>query len=777
MFMTITRFDDQQQILFYEAGMCSLDEINKIFAENNIYWFNMEPELRRIIFEISDIFIKFLQNGVYHSDLKPANIVFYVKPGKLSKHIKLIDFGCCTENFKELQGSTLAFYQPSKYTFNTVEERETAELYSLGRTILITAMSSIIDNMCDTYIQVNSISDPQEIQEYQDMLRQKYLENDQPSILLSLEQIKEYYSEDIYNICKNLLIDKLPLKDYLPIFQEMNKNAKSLNTKQSLFIEIDKRKLKKRSQKLLFEDHVRIEDVLQECEDLEQYDLGQSIMEELTKQQILKHPIFSYHYANFLFQKQQIYELKQFIQEVNDKHLYREYKETSYEWYLKCLLFADSQYEGEIKKQLEIINKAIAEVENYYHDNNNTLRALLLMRKADAIRCVCQGEYYEEQKSSINEALRIFTLKKDENLQNKLLYYRVLVVIASIERVSYGEPLVTNDPLKYLQDAQKEMIENKLENFNVYCFLLYILGILIHEKLQSSDKIKQTFKTLKMSISIQPSNFARIARSYSFLSDYKSQQNQIQKALEYSQKSATISAQIFGLNYYFTEQSMGRFQSLEYQNYPDNKSCGFKLLFPKIYSYLDDNNYQMVYLYLDIATYRVQYSNSPLKVFFTSMKNIYKDYQKSKTNQEQNKVQQQINLIIDNLKKLRKSDISKYKEYLNYIDYEINRFSNQLSKAYADENKLDEAILILKKQIHNQDIVNEQSLINLKLQAILYKNQGNIQLAFICIEKALELSIQINKKWRIAELKYFQKCCYSEQSKSQQLQSLSLIHI
>lgn len=101
-----------------------------------------------------------------------------------------------------------------------------------------------------------------------------------------------------------MLVDKLPLSDYPSQIEEINKTASKFNIHQNLFVEIQKRKLKKRTQKLLYEDKLKIEDVLQECEDLEQYDLGLSVMEELTKSQILKHPIFSYHYSNFLFQKQ-----------------------------------------------------------------------------------------------------------------------------------------------------------------------------------------------------------------------------------------------------------------------------------------------------------------------------------------------------------------------------------------------------------------------------------------------------------------------------------------
>lgn len=157
--MSIINFDDERHILFYEAGQCSLDEINNIFLEEGVYWYQMQPIFKKIITEISTTFIKLLQMGIYHSDMKPANIVFYIKFGKLSQHVKLIDFGCSTMDFSEFLGGTPGFFQPGKTKFASKEEREIAELYTLGRTLLVTAMGSIIDNMCHAYCSIHSITD------------------------------------------------------------------------------------------------------------------------------------------------------------------------------------------------------------------------------------------------------------------------------------------------------------------------------------------------------------------------------------------------------------------------------------------------------------------------------------------------------------------------------------------------------------------------------------------------------------------------------------------
>ena len=104
LFMSVMKYDDENQILFYESGICSLDEVNKLFIEKGYYWYEMQPILKRLICQVASIFIGFLQKGIYHSDLKPNNIVFYFEFGKISKRLKIIDFGCCTTDFSKFLG-------------------------------------------------------------------------------------------------------------------------------------------------------------------------------------------------------------------------------------------------------------------------------------------------------------------------------------------------------------------------------------------------------------------------------------------------------------------------------------------------------------------------------------------------------------------------------------------------------------------------------------------------------------------------------------------------
>lgn len=162
-------------------------------------------------------------------------------------------------------------------------------------------MGSILDSMAEEYCRANFISEKDKFEAFLVQLHANYLPNNEECNKRSLEQIAQYYDEDIAHFLRCLLIDKLPLDQYKPLVKSLRLSSRRFQSKMELFAEINYRKLRKRSQKLLYEDRMKIEDVLEECNELEQYDLGLAVMEELTKQQIIKHPIFSFYYQNFLY--------------------------------------------------------------------------------------------------------------------------------------------------------------------------------------------------------------------------------------------------------------------------------------------------------------------------------------------------------------------------------------------------------------------------------------------------------------------------------------------
>lgn len=102
-FVSLVQHMDEKRLLFYEQGMCTLQEVDALFREKHIRWYQIEPIFKRIVSELTDIVVATLENGIYHGNIQPDNVVFYTKHGKMSKHIKLADFSCCTTDYRSLR--------------------------------------------------------------------------------------------------------------------------------------------------------------------------------------------------------------------------------------------------------------------------------------------------------------------------------------------------------------------------------------------------------------------------------------------------------------------------------------------------------------------------------------------------------------------------------------------------------------------------------------------------------------------------------------------------
>ena len=88
-----------------------------------------------------DHILKLHKKGIYHSDLKPQNIVFSRDLEEMddSYLIKLIDLGGASVDYKDLKAcSPLYFFnetsrkEANDIEFNTPEERVKAEFYALS---------------------------------------------------------------------------------------------------------------------------------------------------------------------------------------------------------------------------------------------------------------------------------------------------------------------------------------------------------------------------------------------------------------------------------------------------------------------------------------------------------------------------------------------------------------------------------------------------------------------------------------------------------------------
>lgn len=318
------------------------------------------------------------------------------------------------------------FCQPGKAAFQKKEDREAAELYSLGRTIQAVAMSSVLNHQSAVRCQVHQIAEEDSAaRQAAENLAAEYLANEPSAIQKSLALMKEYYSQEVCDLVKSLLTERQALSAYRSMASALSQTAESLQKKQQLFVEIERRKLRKRSYGLLYCGSNKFEDVLKECLQLEQYDLGLELMQELSSQQRLRNPVFAYYYQCFLYHKESFSELRAFVAQVSALRLYREYKAINHEYYVKNLLFADFKEAGQLDKALAVLDSAIAEATTYYSPRKPLLLAQFYMRKAEVIKSLYSEEFATAYFRATTEALRILDalMGAEPDLQTRLYNY------------------------------------------------------------------------------------------------------------------------------------------------------------------------------------------------------------------------------------------------------------------------------------------------------------------------------------------------------------------
>ena len=99
-------FDDENNTIYFEPGLCNLKEFTKVRAMKNIFWHQKIDEFRGILSRLIDFTNDLTQQEVYNTDLKPENIILY---SESYLFIKLIDIGNCSFNYKKITCYT-SFY-------------------------------------------------------------------------------------------------------------------------------------------------------------------------------------------------------------------------------------------------------------------------------------------------------------------------------------------------------------------------------------------------------------------------------------------------------------------------------------------------------------------------------------------------------------------------------------------------------------------------------------------------------------------------------------------
>lgn len=153
--MILQKWDENQKKLYYDLGLCSLQEFMDQRSKKGVKW-EKEELLYYFYFLLNFAFMMY-ENDFFHSDIKNANLVLDVRKDEellTCQDLKVIDFGilskfefnkgqdCCTpmyfNSFKRNQGRN--------YRFQSKEERLKAEVYTIFRSFQELCISQVSDN-------------------------------------------------------------------------------------------------------------------------------------------------------------------------------------------------------------------------------------------------------------------------------------------------------------------------------------------------------------------------------------------------------------------------------------------------------------------------------------------------------------------------------------------------------------------------------------------------------------------------------------------------------
>lgn len=109
--MKLKNYDDEEKQLYYDIGICSLKEYNEYVVQQEEYL--SFKELLYISKFLIEFVKNFANNEIYHSDIKPENLVMVRKQDDKIL-IKVIDFGVASSNYEYVNGYTYNFFHSNK---------------------------------------------------------------------------------------------------------------------------------------------------------------------------------------------------------------------------------------------------------------------------------------------------------------------------------------------------------------------------------------------------------------------------------------------------------------------------------------------------------------------------------------------------------------------------------------------------------------------------------------------------------------------------------------
>ncbi|KRX06297.1 Protein kinase-like domain [Pseudocohnilembus persalinus] len=210
---TLAKYDNEKMTLYYHLGICSLQEFMSQRSEQKIFWWQNQQELCYILKQSYEFFNILFEKNLYHTDMKPANIVLVPQTGAAVQkvfEIRFIDFGACVEDYNQLIAYTQLYFIPDinekakekGHFFANKQERIKAELYTLARTMIRIMLDSVW------------------VKEERNPSDKVYFENTEEGNQLALKKLYAYYSKDLVNVIEQMIEQKDP-EEYQQELEEL----------------------------------------------------------------------------------------------------------------------------------------------------------------------------------------------------------------------------------------------------------------------------------------------------------------------------------------------------------------------------------------------------------------------------------------------------------------------------------------------------------------------------------------------------------------------------
>ncbi|KRX05278.1 Protein kinase-like domain [Pseudocohnilembus persalinus] len=196
--------DSKLQRLFYEQGDLSLHEYNDYMKKYDLYWFQHQKQLKKLVQELVECVLQMGEKNIYHGNIKPKNIMLVLEKLDQNYSIKLQDFQHLSFDFNdviELGEDEEQDFSQMRNQFSSQNQRIQSELFQVGRTIQYLMLSSVLLKE-EKYVEQINFNNNKNLDQFLFKIK------DQKSIEKQIENFKQYYDQDLVEVLKLLLTFK-----------------------------------------------------------------------------------------------------------------------------------------------------------------------------------------------------------------------------------------------------------------------------------------------------------------------------------------------------------------------------------------------------------------------------------------------------------------------------------------------------------------------------------------------------------------------------------------